>query len=532
MTRAPYLTDLVGDHVAINFATDRSATTATVKYAAVDGAGNCTPTTKATTTRTSITVGAVKEYQWTASVDLPAAGTYCYRPFLGAVDLLGTGGAPRFTSQAAAGSSDPFSFDVLGDWGQVNSDGTSPDQTNLIARIAASGARFAVTVGDNGYPNGSQTNYGDLQQVGAGTSAIFGAGGWPVAGSSTPLFPAAGNHGLSGPTHTDITTWTQARAVSTSGGRYQNDVYCCVNGTSSANYASEWYAFDAGPARFYMLDSAWGDTNKGTATPYANDAAAHFAPGTPEYTWLVNDLQSHPSQLKFAFSHYPFHADSPTEGSDTYLDGNANLEGLLARNGVQMVFNGHMHAYERNLPAAPGLPVTYVTGGGGGTLEPVGPCTLSRRLRHRLVADQAQGLCVRGGRAPHGRSRRLPLPEGDRGRDDGDGRADRLERQHLRRADVHVHRTAGDLSRQHAAVADVEHLGDIRVPLQRGRCHVHVLARRRKRDGLHLAADGERTVRRWPHDDGHRDVGRPDRPDAGDLLVDGRHVGAERFRPA
>ena len=57
---------------------------------------------------------------------------------------------------------------------------------------------FAVTVGDNGYPNGSQINYGDLQQKGADTSAIFGPSFWSGAGSTIPLFTAAGNHGLSG----------------------------------------------------------------------------------------------------------------------------------------------------------------------------------------------------------------------------------------------------------------------------------------------------------------------------------------------
>ncbi len=40
---------------------------------------------------------------------------------------------------------------------------------NLLARVRTSGARFAVTTGDNGYPNGSQLVYGDLQQHGADT---------------------------------------------------------------------------------------------------------------------------------------------------------------------------------------------------------------------------------------------------------------------------------------------------------------------------------------------------------------------------
>ena len=373
LLRAPYLTDLVGTHVNVNWATDQSATTGSLRWGPVSG-GACTLSHTLTASKSTVLVGSVSEYQWKASLNLPAQGRYCYRPLLAGTDLLAANGSPQFQTQVAAGDATPFSFDVFGDWGQVDSLGASADQSNLFAQIAASGARFAVTVGDNGYPNGSQLNYGDLQQTGADTSAIFGPSFWTAAGSSIPLFPAAGNHGLSGPAHTDITTWTQDSAVSSSGGRYQNDVYCCVNGSASANYASEWYAFDAGKARFYLLDSAWGDGNTGSATVYANDAAAHFAPGTPEYSWLLNDLQTHPSALKFAFFHYPLYADNPNQSSDTSLQGRNGLEGMLGQYGVDMVFNGHAHMYQRNTPSAPGMPVSYVTGGGGGTLEPIGPC--------------------------------------------------------------------------------------------------------------------------------------------------------------
>ena len=82
-----------------------------------------------------------------------------------------------------------------------------------------------------------------------------------VPGASVPLFTASGNHGLSGTAHADLRNWPQDVAVASSGGRYANDLYCCVNGTTATNYASSWYAFDAGPARFYVLTSAWGDTN-------------------------------------------------------------------------------------------------------------------------------------------------------------------------------------------------------------------------------------------------------------------------------
>ncbi len=374
LTRAPYLTDLVNLHVTINWATSRSATTGSLQWGSVSPGGVCSLTNTLAASRSSILVGTVYEYQWKGALTLPAIGEYCYRVFLGNTDLLGANGSPSFTTQVPFGSTQSFSFDVFGDWGQADANGQNQDQANLMAQIANSGATFAVAVGDNGYPNGSQTNYGDLQQTGSATSAIFGPSFWTVPGASVPLFTAVGNHGVSGTHHTDITTWTEATAASTSGGRYRNDVYCCVNGSNSSNYGSEWYAFSAGNVRFYILDSAWGDTNAGTASPYANDALAHFTPGDPEYTWLLNDLESHPTQLKFAFSHYPLYSDNPSQPGDTFLDGAANLEGLLGQHGVQLVFNGHAHMYERNRASAAGMPITYVTGGGGSTLEPIGPC--------------------------------------------------------------------------------------------------------------------------------------------------------------
>jgi hypothetical protein len=372
LTRAPYLTDLVGQHAMVSWATDRSATTGSLRWGPVT-AGSCTLSNTQTASRFSLTVGSVSEYRWAVSLTLPGAGTYCYRPYLGASDLLAANATPRFVTQATVGDPAPFSFGVMGDWGKVDGSGNNADAANLMSLIAGSGLRFMLTVGDNGYPSGSQTNYGDLQQKGADTSAIFGPSFWTVPGSTVPIFTAVGNHGLSGTTHSDITNFPQDLAVSSSGGRYQNDTYCCVNGSTSSNYGSEWYAFDAGLARVYVLDAAWGDTNPGTADGYTNDAAAHWAQNAPEYQWLLHDLQAHPTGLKFAAFHYPMYSDNKSESSDVPLR-NA-LEPLLKQYGVDVAFSGHAHIYQRNQPSSPGAPVTYVTGGGGGTLEPVDVCS-------------------------------------------------------------------------------------------------------------------------------------------------------------
>ncbi|RPJ20942.1 MAG: metallophosphoesterase family protein, partial [Chloroflexi bacterium] len=379
LRRYPYLTDVVGSYATINWATDRSEASGGVRFGKV-GSESCTAHYVAAT-RAAISVNGVLQYQWKAQLDLEPATQYCYRVYLGTspaneIDLLGSDTAPSFWTQVAAGDNQSFSFVVFGDWGQVDAAGNNPYQADLMALIAQSGARFAVTTGDNGYPSGSQKNFGDLIQVGSDISAIFGPSFWKVPGASLPIFPTLGNHGFSSSdaNHPFLVTWPQDRAVSTSGGRYVKETYCCLNGSLSASYPSAWYALDAGPARFYMLETAWAESNVGTASEYQMDYDYHWAPGTPQYEWLQADLAAHPSVLKFAFLHYPLYSDNPHEATDTFLLGSNSLEGLLKQHGVDLAFTGHAHIYERNLASPDGIP-NYITGGGGATIGTLGTCT-------------------------------------------------------------------------------------------------------------------------------------------------------------
>jgi hypothetical protein len=57
------------------------------------------------------------------------------------------------------------------------------------------------------------------------------------------------------------------------------------------------------------------------------DYGYRWKQNSAEYQWLKHDLQSHPSQLKFAIWHYPLFSDNFTEPSDTYLQGANALEG-------------------------------------------------------------------------------------------------------------------------------------------------------------------------------------------------------------
>ncbi len=384
LRRYPYLTDVVNSadnatgYATINWATDRSSTVGGARWGAVDGGGSCTPTTPVPATRTAITVNSFPLYQWEANLTLLPDQEYCYRVTLNGLDLLGGDPSPQFRTLLPTGSTAPFSFAVLGDWGQVDSTSSNPDQANVMQLIAASGVRFALTTGDNAYASGSQGNYGDLVETGPELSAVFGPQYWTVPGSSIPLFPSIGNHGFlrSDVAHPHLLNWPQDRAVSESNGRYQRDTYCCLLGTSALSLPSTWYAFDAGRARFYILQAAWSDSNGGeNSDPYEVDAAYQWTPGSPQYQWLQQDLAAHPNQIKMVAFHYPLYSDQKHETSDVFLQGPDSLQGLLNQYDVKLAFNGHAHIYQRNLADSGGM-VSYLTGGGGAKTQSVGenPC--------------------------------------------------------------------------------------------------------------------------------------------------------------
>ncbi|MGN6790957.1 MAG: fibronectin type III domain-containing protein [Streptosporangiaceae bacterium] len=381
MTRAPYLTDLTAASVHVSWGTS-SQVRGVVEYGPP---GSCTANSVTSTKLGNpITINGVREYQNSVAVTgLSAGTTYCYRitnTGSNPVDLLGSLPSPRFTT-IAGGSS--VTFDVLGDWGDnsfIAGGGLNTDQAGVDAQIANSGAQFAITTGDVAYPGGTQTEYGDLNQTGLNISSVFGPSYWARPGQKVPLFMVSGNHGRN---TNFITNWPEQQTAALSGGVYAMVSYPSIDGTTPASYPTSYYAFSAGGVRFYMLDATWSNSNMGSATGgtcgshcamYQIDRDAHWTASSAEYRWLAGDLAAHPGGVKLAFFHFPLHSDDSSEPSDTYLDNapgsSGSLEQLLHDSGVQLVFNGHAHIYQRNI-APPGGVTSYVTGGGGAKLEPV-----------------------------------------------------------------------------------------------------------------------------------------------------------------
>jgi predicted phosphodiesterase len=109
-----------------------------------------------------------------------------------------------------------------------------------------------------------------------------------------------------------------------------------------------WYSFDYGNVHFIGLEI---------------DGYASYAPGSEQMLWLANDSAQTRQTWKVVFFHIPPYS-SGSHGSD--LQVRAALEPLFIQYGVDLVFNGHDHDYERS---SANEIVYIVTGGGGAPLS-------------------------------------------------------------------------------------------------------------------------------------------------------------------
>ena len=103
-----------------------------------------------------------------------------------------------------------------------------------------------------------------------------------------------------------------------------------------------------------------------------NNAESEFFIENPEQIeWLENDLAEHQdAEWKFVFLHKP----PFSSGGQYYVKDRIKLKEILVpifdRFGVEMVFAGHDHNYERTVPIGSrdaDIPTTYVVSGNGGT---------------------------------------------------------------------------------------------------------------------------------------------------------------------
>ena len=166
---------------------------------------------------------------------------------------------------------------------------------------------FVLTVGDNAYPLGA---------AGLLDRDIFGPYAAVLRGSA--WFPALGNHD-----------------VKANGGKPELDAFHSLGN-------ERWYRFTWGSAAVVVLDS---DVSVGRGSPQLRFARHSLALA---------------SCFRFAAWHHP-PWEPPGSGISPGL--RRNIVPLVERDGVQVVFDGHLHAYARSRPQHGVLYVTVGTGG-------------------------------------------------------------------------------------------------------------------------------------------------------------------------
>ncbi len=214
------------------------------------------------------------------------------------------GGAVLATGRfrAAPARATRFTFAVVGDFGSGNH-----NEDAVASLIESWRPDFVLTVGDNAYPLGSAALL---------DRAVFGP--YAAVMRASAWFPSLGNHD-----------------VKANRGRPELRAFHSPG-------AERWYRFTWGNAAVVVLDSE-----------------TSVRPGSPQLRFARRALAPR-SCFRFAAWHRP-----PWEPpNDRIAPGlRRAVVPLVERNGVQVVFVGHLHAYARSRPHGG---VAYVAVGTGG----------------------------------------------------------------------------------------------------------------------------------------------------------------------
>jgi Calcineurin-like phosphoesterase len=204
--------------------------------------------------------------------------------------------------RAAPARAGRFTFAVVGDFGSGNG-----NETAVASLIESWHPDFVLTVGDNAYPQGSPEVLD--RDVFEPYAAVMRESAW---------FPALGNHD-----------------VKANGGKPELDAFHSLG-------SERWYRFTWGNAAVVVLDS---DVSVG--------------PGSPQLRFARSSLAL-PACFRFAAWHHP-----PWEPVGRPLSPGLRrrIVPLVEKDGTQVVFEGHLHAYARSRPHHGVLYVAVGTGG-------------------------------------------------------------------------------------------------------------------------------------------------------------------------
>jgi 3',5'-cyclic AMP phosphodiesterase CpdA len=270
-----------------------------------------------------------------AIADLEPGSTYHYR-----VEGVSESWLRGSFRTALANEDSGFSFAVVGD------SGSGGKGQRAVARLLGLlKPELILHTGDVVYPDGEERHY-DRRFFEPYRELI----------RDVPVFPVLGNH--------DVRRGN--------GAAFLENFHPPVDSPGSTK---RYYSFDWGDAHFVALDSELYYNDKGSSTER-------------QRVFLERDLISTRKRWKVAFLHRSPYSSSRHGGDEMVR---YDLEPLFAKYGVDLVFAGHDHVYERTVPIRG---VTYVVSGGGGRrLYPAGKgrLTACSRSAHHAVLGRVDG---------------------------------------------------------------------------------------------------------------------------------------------
>jgi predicted phosphodiesterase len=270
-----------------------------------------------------------------ALAGLDPGSTYHYR--VEGVGGLSPTGCFRI---APVGDDSRFSFAVVGDSGSGGK-----GQLAVAALLERLRPDLVLHTGDVVYPAGQERHY-DRRFFAPYRNLI----------KMVPLFPVLGNH--------DVRKGN--------GAAFLENFHPPLGSPGSTK---RYYSFDWGNTHFVALDSELYHGDRGSNPEEQRD-------------FLERDLATTRKRWTVAFLHRSPYGSSRHGGDEKVRE---DLEPLFVKHGVDLIFSGHDHVYERTVPITG---VTYVVSGGGGRrLYPAGngELTASSVSVHHAVLVRVSG---------------------------------------------------------------------------------------------------------------------------------------------
>jgi predicted phosphodiesterase len=265
---------------------------------------------------------------------LDPGSTYHYR-------VEGVGGSSSGCFRTApVGDDSRFSFAVVGDSGSGGK-----GQLAVAALLERLRPDLVLHTGDVVYPAGQERHY-DRRFFAPYRNLI----------KTVPLFPVLGNH--------DVRKGN--------GAAFLENFHPPLGSPGSTK---RYYSFDWGNTHFVALDSELYHGDRGSNPEEQRD-------------FLERDLATTRKRWTVAFLHRSPYGSSRHGGDEKVRE---DLEPLFVKHGVDLIFSGHDHVYERTVPITG---VTYVVSGGGGRrLYPAGngELTASSVSVHHAVLVRVSG---------------------------------------------------------------------------------------------------------------------------------------------